>query len=259
MVEPVEFLTISCCFEDVETVARMLPSVLEESRRAGGAVVVHDSSVENGEAMDGLLRELKREHAFFHVRTDPISMGLSRNLALWLALELYAPTYVCMIEDDHGYKPGLIPELVEAMRRHYGRPAPNGLRYGLFTACPHCWGERYRAALRPEEDGRHSFVDAAAVAPLQAGGANSCFRCAPTSHWLSVLRGYDTDEYPISTFQTAGLNLRNYHKGFTTLVVGNGSLVLRQEREGRGFTTAEEHRPFHGEYARRDPRSGFGQ
>jgi len=34
--------------------------------------------------------------------------------------------------------------------------------------------------------------------------------------------------------------------------------VLREEREGRGFTTAEEQRPFHAEFARRDPRSGFG-
>jgi hypothetical protein len=256
MVEPVEFLTITCCFEDVGAVSRMLPTVLEESRREGAAVVVHDCSVRNGAEMDALLGELKREHRFFHVRTDPISMGLSRNLGLWLALELYAPTYVCMVEDDHGYRPGLIRELVEAMRYYYGRPAPNGLRYGLFTACPHCWGERYRAALQPEAE-RHAVVDAAAVPPAQAGGANSCFRCAPTAHWLSVLRGYDTDEYPISTFQTSGLNLRNYHKGFTALVVGNGELVLREEREGRGFTTAEERRPFHAEYARRDPRSGF--
>lgn len=256
MVDPIEFLTIYCCFEDVDTVSRMLPTVLSESKMAGAGVVVHDCSVTNKSAMETLIANLKQEYSFFFIHTDPISMGLSRNLALWISLEIHAPTYVCMIEDDHGYSPGLIPEMVDAMKRFYGKESPNGLRYGMFSACPFCWGEEYLNALIPVDE-VHRVVDASRVPPLMAGGTNSCFRCAPTSHWVSVLKGYDVDEYPISTFQTAGINFRNYHKGFTTMVVRNGDLVLRQEREGRGFTTAPEHRPFNIEYAARDPRSGF--
>ena len=257
MIEPVEFLTIYCCFEDVATVSRMLPTVLGESQRAGAAVVVHDCSVNNRSAMDALIQDLKREHTFFFVHTDTIPMGLARNMAMWIALEIYAPTYICMIEDDHGYSSGLIPEMVDAMKKFYGKESPSGLRYGMFTACPFCWGESYLNALVPAEDCRHRVVDASRVDPMMAGGANSCFRCAPTLHWISVLRGYDVDEYPISPFQTAGINFRNYHKGFTAMVVRNGDLVLRQEREGRGFTTTSERRPFSLEYAARDPRSGF--
>lgn len=257
VVEPIEFLTIYCCFEDVATVSRMLPTVLAESKRTGAAVVVHDCSVTNKLAMEALIANLKQEYSFFFVHTDPISMGVSRNLALWISLEIHAPTYVCMIEDDHGYSPGLIPEMVDAMKRFYGKISPSGLRYGMFTACPFCWGAEYLNALVPVEGGAHRVVDATRVAPMMAGGTNSCFRCAPISHWISVLRGYDVDEYPISTFQTAGINFRNYHKGFTTMVVRNGDLVLRQEREGRGFTTTLERRPFNQEYAARDPRSGF--
>ncbi len=257
MIEPVEFLTIYCCFEDVDTVSRMLPTVLDESKRTGAAVVVHDCSVTNRPAMEALIQDMKREHTFFFVRTDPIPMGLARNLALWIALEIYAPAYICMIEDDHGYSRDLIPEMVDAMKHFYGKESPSGLRYGMFTACPFCWGESYLNALVPAEDGRHRVVDASRVTPMMAGGANSCFRCAPTSHWVSVLRGYDVDEYPISPFQTSGINFRNYHKGFTAMVVRNGDLVLRQEREGRGFTTAPERRPFSIDYAARDPRSGF--
>ena len=256
MVDPVEFLTVYCCFEDVDTVSRMLPTVLAESKRAGAAVVVHDCSVTNKSAMGALIAALKKEYSFFFVHTDPVSMGLSRNLALWISLEIHAPTYVCIIEDDHGYSAGLIPEMVDAMKRFYGKESPNGLRYGMFSACPFCWGDEYLNALVPVEE-VHRVVDASRVPPLMAGGTNSCFRCAPTSHWISVLRGYDVDEYPISTFQTAGLNLRNYHKGFTTMVVGNGNFVVRQEREGRGFTTAPTNRPFTPKIAARDKRSGF--
>ena len=257
MIEPVEFLTIYCCFEDVDAVSRMLPTVLAESKREGAAVVVHDCSVDNRPAMEALLQNLKREYSFFLLQTDPISMGLSRNLAMWLALEVYAPTYICMIEDDHGYGEGLIPEMINAMKRFYGKEAPSKLRYGMFTACPFCWGEEYLGALVQVDNGKHSVVDASRVSPLMAGGANSCFRCAPTTHWISVLRGYDVDEYPISTYQTAGLNYRNYHKGFTAMAVCNGELILRQEREGRGFTTVAESRPFNEQYAARDSRSGF--
>lgn len=257
MSAPTEFLTIYCCYEDVDTVGKMLPTVLTESARTNSAVVVHDCSQNRRQDMDVLIRELKREYPFFYFHSDRISMALARNFAMSIGIELFSPGYICMIEDDHGFMPGLIPEMVFAMKQHYGLQAPSGLRYGLFTACPHCWGENYKSALIPVEKGLHSAVDISRVSNLMAGGANSCFRCAPTSHWISVLRGYDTDEYPISTFQTAGLNLRNYHKGFTALVVRNGELALRETREGRGFSTDPAKRPFNTEFAARDPRSGF--
>ncbi|MDE3207789.1 MAG: hypothetical protein KGL58_02975, partial [Pseudomonadota bacterium] len=239
-------------------VSRMLPGVLAESKRTGSAVVVHDSSIKNRPQMQEVILDLKKQYDFFFMQTDPVSMGLARNMAMWVGIELYAPTFICMIEDDHGFHSGLITEMTEAMKRYYGQVSPNGLRYGLFTACPFCWGDAYFEALKPIEEGSSYYiVDINRVSVMMAGGANSCFRCAPTSHWISVLRGYDTDDYPISTFQTAGLNLRNYHKGFTTLVVRKGELVSRQQREGRGFTVAPELRPFNMDFSALDPRSGF--
>ncbi len=255
---PSEFATVYCCFEDVETVGKMLPTVLRASERSGAAVVVVDSSVRNRAAMGALLAELGRGKSFFLAHTDPISMGLARNLGLWLALELHAPTYLCMLEDDHGYADDTIPQLIQAMQTYYGKPSATGLRFGMFTTCPYCWGDEYLHNLVAVDGGPHLMADTARVPPLMAGGTNSCFRCAPTTHWLSVLKGYDTDEYPISTFQTAGLNLRNYHKGYATLVVGGGRLCVRHDREGRGFTTERGNRPFHEQFSRRDPRSGFG-
>ena len=256
-VEPTSFVTIYCTYEDVDAPRQMLPGIVAESIRTNSAIVMHDSSVENEKEIAAVANENRGNSKFFFMHTDVVSMAVARNLALYVALEKYVPEYICMIEDDHGFREGLIDAMVEAMKRYYGAETSGGLRFGLFTACPFCWGEWYVNELMMTEDG-HGYVDTSKVPEMQAGGANSCFRCAPTRHWLSVLKGYDTDEYPISPFQTSGLNFRNYHKGFTALVVKCGQLVERVERSGRGFTAGKQERPFDVKYTRRDPRSRGG-
>jgi hypothetical protein len=149
---------------------------------------------------------------------------------------MHSPQYICMLEDDHGYRPGAIDALRTQMQATYGRESPNGLRYGLYSICPDCWGAGFRRGC--VDDGHGNLTPGAGSEPLQLGGANSCCRCAPTSHWTAVLKGYDPDEYPISFFQTRNLNLRNYNRGFTTQYVGGGRFVQRKDRPGAGVAMA---------------------
>jgi hypothetical protein len=227
-----EFLTIFATYDALSTIQTTLPSIVEETKRAGAALIVHDSTDgEHSKDVWDWLQELNRENDFFLILSSNLSMAHARNMCLQLGVSMYAPDYVCMMEDDHGFLPGLIPEMIVAMRQYYGKLAPNGLRYGLFTACRTCWAEhKYHETL----DG-HSYPDAG-LPPVYLGGANSCFRCAPASHWNAVLKGYDPDEYPISFFQTSNCNFRNYNNGFTTLVVGNGALISSVQRTGRGVS-----------------------
>jgi hypothetical protein len=181
-----------------------------------------------------------------------MSMAHARNMCLSLGLSLFAPEYVCMMEDDHGLRRGAIPALIRAMQKYYGKESPNGLRYGLFTACRTCWKQhKHHRTL----DG-HAYP-APHLEPGILGGANSCFRCAPTTHWVSVLKGYDADEYPISSYQTRNLSLRNYHCGFTSLAVKNGSLCFDVDRAGHGVTLERAQRPWDPNYAASDLRSSF--
>jgi hypothetical protein len=156
-----------------------------------------------------------------------------------------------MVEDDHGFNEGLILFLVDAMKKYYGKKSQNGLIYGLFTGCAkHSCGKKILL-----DDG-NSYPDINQNTGL-VGGVNSCFRCAPTSHWNNVLKGYDTDEYLISTFQTKHLNFRNYHKGFTSMVVQDGKYLFDVDHIGRGFTSNTELRLWDENYAASDPRSNF--
>lgn len=246
-----EFLTIFGSFENLDVVKQTLPSIIEETRHNDARLIVHDSSVEDRREKWDYLLGLNNDHDFHLILSDNMSMAHARNMCLQLGQELYAPDYICMVEDDHGFRPGLIPAMTAAMKRYYGRPAPNGLRYGLFTACAkHYIPHRHRLA-----DG-NSYPDMNAD-PIRLGGANSCFRCAPAHHWQNVLKGYDTDEYPISVYQTVNLNYRNYHKGFSTLVVQEGRLVFDIEVPGRGTSAKGDLKLWDNQYTASDGRSVF--
>jgi hypothetical protein len=138
--------------------------------------------------------------------------------------------------------------MVAAQKKHYGKEAPNGLRYGLFTGCL----LHHNVALHSLPDG-NAYPDWD-TPPLRLGGVNSCMRCAPTHHWLSVLKGYDLDEYPISRFQTGPSLMRNYHRGFTVMVVGGGQYVFEVNRAGRGVTAAKETTPLWDDFYTRSDR-----
>ena len=249
--EKTEFLTIYASYENLDVVKQTLPSVLEETLRNDARLIVHDSSVACREEKWTYLLDMNKSKEFFLVLSDNLSMAHARNLCLQLGRELYAPDFICILEDDHGFLPGLVPALVEAMKAYYGKPAPNGLRYGLFTGC----GAHNVVQRELLEDG-NAFPRGGLTAELM-GRTNSCCRCAPTSHWLDVLKGYDTDEYLISTFQTKNMNLRNYHKGFTAMIVKNGSLMFEVKNHGRGFSASSPGRLWDDDFTASDPRSRY--
>jgi len=246
-----EFLTIFPTFEKLEVVRVTLPTVIAETRRANARLIVHDCSVKQRREMREYLEDINRDGDFFLVCSDNMSLAHSRNLCLALGQELYAPDYICVLEDDHGYRDGVIDSLVAAMRTYYGKSAPNGLKFGMFTAC----AVHTHAKLKPLADG-HLYPGEESD-PFSLGGANNCFRCAPTSHWNNVLRHYETDEYPLSEYQTAAPRWRNYHKGFTALFVDGGAGTFEVENTGRGMTGNTTMRLWDKQYCASDRRSVY--
>lgn len=245
------FLTIYGSFEQLDVVKQTLPSVIEETKRSNAKLIVHDSSVNYRDEKWEYLKEINKNEDFFLLLSSNLSMAHARNMCLHLGQELFIPDYICMLEDDHGYKPGMIIELIDAMKTWYGVTSPNGLRFGLFTGCsPHHTSNR---KMLPEG---HSFPSADET-PFQLGRANACFRCAPTAHWNNVLKGYDTDEFLISTFQTANLNRRNYFKGFTVMYVKNGELCFNINSKGRGISDDNELKRWDDCYTASDVRSKY--
>lgn len=129
------FLTIFPSFENLETVKKTLPSVIEETKNNDAQLIVHDSSVKEKRKKWKYLRKLNEKNNFFLILSDNLSSAHARNMLLGLGLELYTPDYVCILEDDHGFKPGTISSLVKAMDKYYGQTSPNGLKYGMFSTC----------------------------------------------------------------------------------------------------------------------------
>ncbi len=250
--EKTTFLTIFATFENLEAVKQTLPSVIEETKRNDAKLIVHDSSVNHRSEKWEYLQELNKNNDFFLILSNNLSMAHARNMCLHLGMELYAPDYICMIEDDHGFKEGLIPLIIDAMKKYYGKIAPNGLRFGLFSGCTK---HLHKGNYVELEDG-NIYPDATSP-PIALGGANSCFRCAPTSHWVNILKGYDTDEYLISTYQTKNLNFRNYNKGFTTMFVQNGKYVFSINKNGRGASSNNPLKLWDDRYTASDARSKF--
>jgi hypothetical protein len=247
------FLTIYASYEQLDVVKQTLPSVIEESRRNDARLIVHDSSVNNRQEKWEYLMSMNQNDEFFLLLSSNLSMAHARNMCLHLGQELYAPDFICMLEDDHGYRQGVIPEMINAMNNWYGKIAPNGLRFGLFTGCS--IHHTQNKSMLPEG---HSFPSEYEN-PSQLGRVNSCFRCAPTSHWNNVLKGYDTDEYMISNFQTSSLNKRNYHKGFTAMYVRDGALSFHIETPGRGVTDLNKLKRWDDDYTASDARSRYNK
>lgn len=235
--DKVDFLVIFPTYAKLEVVRETLPSVIAEVERYGNArLIVHDST-EPHHGQEGkwqYLRELEMEKDFFLLLSTNMSMAHARNMCLTLGQEMYAPEYICMIEDDHGFHAGLLESLTQAMRKYYGKVSPNGLRFGMFSGCT-----LHTHAHLTELESNYSYPTLESD-QFSIGGANSCFRCAPANHWYSVLKGYDTDEYLISNYQTANLRWRNYHKGFTVMYVRDGDLVFEIDTTGRGETASKE-------------------
>jgi len=247
-----EFLTIYPTFENFKIVKKTLPSVLEESMNNNSKVIVHDSSVREKEQKRKYLEGLRSKYDFLLLLSDNISAAHSRNMCLSLGMDLYAPDYTCLLEDDHGYREGTIDALIKAMKEYYGKRSPNGLMYGIFTTC---YTHTHASIKKIKGNLGYPLIEENAD-PFTVGGTNNCFRCAPTSHWINVLKFYDTDEYLLSTFQTSQPRWRNYHKGFTAMYVGNRKLEYFVETRGRGMTSKDSKKIWDDCYAASDSRSG---
>jgi hypothetical protein len=247
------FLTIFPTFESIDVVQQTLPTVIDETERAGARLIVHDSSVNDRHKKWEFLRAICTPPHAFLMLTDPISMAHARNACLHLGVELYCPDVICMLEDDHGYRVGFIDDALDAVDAWYGKPAPNGLRFGMFTGCDD-WPVGERGAI-PVADTAHRCPHTDEDPGPKGGCHNGC-RIAPTHHWQNVLRGYDVDEYPISRFQTSVMGYRNYHRGFTRMIINGGGGVFMLDRDGHGVTDADAKR-WDDHFCASDPRARF--
>ncbi len=246
-----EFLTVFNSFEDLETIQKTLPSVVEETKAAGAALVIHDCSVRDRVKIRKFIEEFECNEVFL-IFSSRLDQARSRNLALEVGRSLFAPEYIASVEDDHGYRPGFIGRIVAAMQEHYGKESPTGMRFGLFTGCNVCWNGLVR--YEPLPDGHlYPVRDGEATGKVYLGGVNACCRVAPVRHWDAVLGRFDTDEYPVSGYQPAQMNLRNYHNGFTGMVIDGGSAMFSVDRVGRGVSQELAKRPYHPKYTKSDP------
>lgn len=258
MKEKKEFLTIFATYGSLDVVKQTLPSVIEETKRYGDAqLIVHDSTqLEHGqEEKWSYLRSLEQEFDFFLILSTNMSMAHARNMCLHLGQELFAPEYIAMMEDDHGYKEDLISDLIAAMKEYYGKVGANGLRYGLFSGCTEHFHNHHTS--QQVDETSHLTANTQNSTSIRTHKVNSCFRCAPTAHWNNVLKGYDTDEYLISFFQTSLLNDRNYNKGFTNFFVKNGELMFSVDGVGRGVTAKTNIKLWDDKYTASDYRSRY--
>jgi hypothetical protein len=246
-----KFLTIFRTFDRLEMVKKTLPAVLEETKKNDARLIVHDTSDINREEKWDYLKQLNSHEDFFLILSSNMSAAHVTNMCLLLGQELYAPDYICIMEDDHAYTPGAIEQMIEAMKRFYGVKAPTGLMFGLFTGCPH---HNHQMTAQLPDGNRYPGPDSDVA---QMGRANACFRCAPANHWNQVLKGFDTDEYMISNFQVSNLNKRNYNKGFTSMLVGNGQWCRFYDGPARGDADMAPIRIWDNLYTASDPRSRF--
>lgn len=246
-----EFLTVFNTFEDLATIQKTLPSVVEETLASGSALVIHDCSVKNRTAIRAFIEGFESESVFL-IFSSPLDQANSRNLAINLGMRLFAPEYIASIEDDHGYRPGFIGKITAAMREYYGKEAPTGMRFGLFTGCRRCWEEKAHYESLPDGN-LYAVRESEKTGKVYLGGVNACCRCAPVRHWETVLGRFDPDEYPVSGYQPAQMNLRNYHNGFTGLCIDGGDAMFSVDRVGRGVSQDLERRPYHPQYTKSDP------
>jgi hypothetical protein len=147
----------------------------------------------------------------------------SRNIATTLALDKYSPRYLCMVEDDFEYSAEWYPSIVEAADRLYGVVSPFGLAYGIFSACDH-----HIPAERRKEDLKNAVT-------AYIFGAVAYQRFVPTSHYLTVMRCWDSDLLGISYAQTGGQTFRNTMRGFCGAILP-GSLSRPIDKDSGAST-----------------------
>lgn len=246
-----ETLIIFRSFERLKIVKKTLPAVINETIANHARLMVIDTSEFNRDDKWEYLKSLNQNNEFFLILSSNMSTAHATNMCLQLGQELYAPEYICIIEDDHLMKPGSLKFLVDVTKHYYGKISPNGLRYGLFTLC-----SVHNQHLKEHTSEGHAYPSPENDV-TQMGRANACFRCAPANHWNQVLRGLDSDEYLISNYQVSSINRRNYHKGFTSMLVADGHMCTFLDGPGRGASDKDGIRRWDPVYTASDPRSRY--
>jgi hypothetical protein len=130
------------------------------------------------------------------------SAATSRNLAVSLILDKYATKYICTLEDDFEYHEKWYPSLVQHTERLYGVISPFNLPYGIFSTCDHHIPMERKKIDKSNDVTAYLF------------GAVAYQRFMPLSHYLSVMRFWDSDILGISYAQTGGQTFRNTMRGF---------------------------------------------
>lgn len=233
----IKFLTIFTTFGKLDIVEKTLQSVVDDTNSNDAAVIVFDSTntEDRAKKWDYLLKNFDNKENVFLILSSNTSLSLARNTCLYLGQKMFMPDFICMIDDDHGFKPGMITKLIHSMDNYYGKTAPNNLKFGLFTGC-----NKHRNGPREKID--NHLYPSSNNNPGSLGGTNGCFRCAPTQHWNNVLNGYSIDEYLISYYQSGSMSINNYNRGFTTLIVDSGNSCFSIDNEGRGDSTKQDKR-----------------
>jgi glycosyltransferase involved in cell wall biosynthesis len=131
-----------------------------------------------------------------------VSAATSRNLATSLMLDKYSPKYLCMVEDDFEYSNEWYEELVEQTEKLYGVISPYGLAYGIFSTSSYDI---------PKE---RCLFDKSNNVTAYFFGAVANQRFVTTSHYLHVMKGWDSDVLGISYAQTGGQTFRNTMRGY---------------------------------------------
>lgn len=231
----ISFLTIFPTIGSVDVVSKTLPTIIEETKSNNARLIVRQSGYKDNEKIE-YLKSLNSKNEFTLIITSILPLGISINACMYIGRELYNPDYISVVEDDHGYKSGFIKNITLIMKKYYGKKSPNGLRWGLFSACGGSCGIP-RMQLKKTSNGH--LYPGNNFEPTSLGGVTNCCICAPVSHWLSVLKGYDVDEYLISSFQVKNLRLRNYNKGYTFMIPYGGKYMFSLKRVGRGVTAGK--------------------
>jgi hypothetical protein len=243
-----DFVTIFPTIGSLDVVEKTLPSVLEESSKNNACVIVRENSFKYTDKIEWLLELDKKYECMWLMVTGLVSVSTTLNTCLYLAKEMYNPKYISFIEDDHGYNKGFIPEMMHMIDSYYGKKSPTGLSYGMFSGC----NKHIDKIDLDKIDG--NLYPTLKNDPNVLGGHCACCICTYTSHWDSVLKGYDSDEYLLSSFQTKSLRNRNYNKGYTYMISGK-SIMNYIDRIGRGGTTDKKLRRWDPKYSKSDKRS----
>ncbi len=236
-----------------DMIAQTVPSYAAQLEEVDGVLVIYDCST--GEARDRVRQEVERirnGQEILLVQSDNVSASIARNLAFELCRQNFNPAIVGFVEDDHVAHDGFLAAMQEAIGSLYGNVTESGLRAGLFSGCSACNGGD-RTYLNENKD----FVRSADQSASLLGGVNACCRFAPTNHWQNVLGPWDVDEYLISEFQTRGVGLRNYNRGYCSVIIRDGKLMRELYQDGRGTSDSSALRLWDSNYAASDHRSQY--